>query len=105
MFSFLISPLQLYEAESVYLPSKPESLLRTETSVRLHLQSSHFRNGAGGPYGSVALVLRCTARIENFYDEYSEATMRTTAKDPVPDRGKLQINSTFRPQEGWAASL
>lgn len=83
--------LQLNEAESVYLPSTENTnLMRTETRVRLHLQASHFRTMDQQKTG---LVLRCTARIGNFYHVYTEITLGTPYKDPVPERGRFECSS------------
>lgn len=66
--------------------------MRTETRVRLHLQASHFRTMDQQKTG---LVLRCTARIGNFYHVYTEITLGTPYKDPVPERGRFECSSCF----------
>ena len=83
---FHLSPLQLHEAESVYLPVSPTNsyLMRTEAQVQLRLQSSHFRTMDQRR----ELVLRCTAQIGNFYYVYTEMALGTSSKDPRPERGE-----------------
>lgn len=58
--------------------------------MRLQLQSVHF---GGGPVmnGGGQLILRCTAQIGNFYQEYAEKELGVPQKDPIPARGKTFI--------------
>ncbi|CAD7091250.1 unnamed protein product [Hermetia illucens] len=71
----------------------PEGLYATRISLKLQLQSSHFRNHHMG-YGQLSnsisvnggLVLRCTAQIGNLYQEYSEIELGVPQRDPIPAR-------------------
>lgn len=56
--------------------------------MRVQLQSIHF---GGGPVmsGGGQLILRCTAQIGNFYQEYTEKELGVPQKDPIPARGGL----------------
>ena len=62
--------------------------------MRLQLQSSHF---GGGPVmsGGGQLVLRCTAQIDNLYQEYTEKELGVPQKDPVPARGEYKFSEIF----------
>jgi hypothetical protein len=41
--------------------------------------------------GGGQLVLRCTAQIGSFYQEYAEVELGVPQKDPIPARGELHI--------------
>lgn len=47
----------------------------------------HSVYGMNSVHGG-GLVLRCTATIGEFYQEYKEIELGTPQKDPVPARGK-----------------
>lgn len=57
--------------------------------MRLQLQSVHFGGGNSVMSGGGQLVLRCTAQIGNFYQEYAEIELGVPQRDPVPARGKF----------------
>lgn len=91
-------------------------LVASRLSLKLQLQAVHFVAGSsahgngngngnghgngngltnalqiGGGSGGGGLVLRCTAQIGDFYQEYKEIELGTPQKDPVPARGNPQM--------------
>lgn len=63
-------------------------MVSSRTSLKLQLQSSHFGSPVHSPQGN-GLILRCTARIGNLYQENAEIELGVPQRDPVPARGKL----------------
>lgn len=55
--------------------------------MRLQLQSIHFGGGNSIMSGNGQLILRCTAQIGNYYQEYTEKELGIPQKDPIPARG------------------
>lgn len=76
--------LQVYSADLKYHKTI-EGRTSSISTMRLHLQSSHF--GGGNPSNGL-LILRCTAQIGNYYNEYTEKELSTPQKDPIPARGE-----------------
>ena len=78
--------LQVYSADTQYFKTI-EGLTASKSNMRLQLQSVHF---GGGPVmnGGGQLILRCTAQIGNFYQEYAEKELGVPQKDPIPARGE-----------------
>lgn len=61
--------------------------------MRLHLQAVHFSGGNSRELGlNGQLILRCTAQIGNFYNEYTEKELSVPQKDPIPARGEKKKN-------------
>ena len=61
--------------------------------MRLQLQSIHFGGGNSIMHGNGQLVLRCTAQIGSFYQEYTEKELGIPQKDPIPARGRFRSDS------------
>lgn len=80
--------LQVYSADLKYHKTI-EGRTSSISTMRLHLQSSHF--GGGNPLNG-QLILRCTAQIGNFYNEYTEKELSIPQKDPIPARGKRRFD-------------
>jgi hypothetical protein len=59
----------------------------SSASIQVHLHSLHFGN-------SGQLVLRCTAHVGDFYQEYSELELGIPQRDPIPARGKFNRITT-----------
>lgn len=76
----------MYSAETQYFPTI-EGLIASRISIRLQLQSSNFGGGSLMNIGGGQLVLRCTAQIGNFYQEYAEVDLGFPQRDPMPQRG------------------
>jgi hypothetical protein len=85
-FISLFLLLQVYSADTQYLKTI-EGRTATKINMRLQLQSIHF---GGGPVmnGGGQLILRCTAQIGNYYQEYTEKELGVPQKDPIPARGE-----------------
>jgi hypothetical protein len=86
-FKFITLRFQVYSADLQYLKTI-EGRTATKINMRLQLQSVHF---GGGPVmsGGGQLILRCTAQIGNYYQEYTEKELGVPQKDPVPARGEI----------------
>ncbi|XP_055382209.1 uncharacterized protein LOC129612562 [Condylostylus longicornis] len=97
-----------------------DNLFAATVNLRLHLQAIHFNtgdsisnsgfsssdfgsqlinfisspNGYGSGFGS--LLLKCTAQIEEYYQESSEIELGGPQKDPIPAR--VTSSTALRPQ-------
>lgn len=78
---------QVYSADLKYHKTI-EGRTSSISTMRLHLQSSHF--GGGNPLNG-QLILRCTAQIGNYYNEYTEKELSIPQKDPIPARGEWML--------------
>ena len=58
---------------------------RQGIELNMLLQTFHYRNGQ--------LNLRCTAKIAGIYEESSELQLGSRPREPVPERGKLELSS------------
>lgn len=90
----------MYSADPTYIQTS-DNLVSSRTSLKLQLQSSHFGSPVHSPQGN-GLILRCTARIGNLYQENAEIELGVPQRDPIPARGELSsfcvtggINSLF----------
>ncbi|CAG9806620.1 unnamed protein product [Chironomus riparius] len=79
-----INNIVVYSADLQYFKTI-EGRTASKINMRVQLQSIHF---GGGPVmsGGGQLILRCTAQIGNFYQEYTEKELGVPQKDPVPAR-------------------
>lgn len=77
----------MYSADPTYIQTS-DNLVSSRTSLKLQLQSSHFGSPVHAPQGN-GLILRCTARIGNLYQENAEIELGVPQRDPIPARGKL----------------
>ncbi|CAO1427951.1 unnamed protein product, partial [Diamesa hyperborea] len=88
-----INNIVVYSADTQYFKTI-EGLTASKSNMRLQLQSVHF---GGGPVmnGGGQLILRCTAQIGNFYQEYAEKELGVPQKDPIPARGFSPTSAVY----------
>lgn len=77
----------MYTGSPQYIPTN-ESLFATKIEMILPLHSAHFGLRNSLVTGHANLIVRCTAKIGNFYNEFTEVDIGFSQKDPVPARGK-----------------
>lgn len=58
-------------------------------TLRFQLQSSHFAGSSQGTH--YGLTLRCTASIDDLYQEHTEIELGVPQRDPIPARGNKII--------------
>ncbi|XP_073816124.1 uncharacterized protein [Musca autumnalis] len=102
---FTINNMVVNNAEVQYIPTI-DNLIASRISLKLQLQGIHFSSVNPSVYGHSVyginsvhgggLVLRCTATIGEFYQEYKEIELGTPQKDPVPARVTLSSGSTVK---------
>ncbi|XP_058980085.1 uncharacterized protein LOC101901213 isoform X2 [Musca domestica] len=102
---FTINNMVVNNAEVQYIPTI-DNLIASRISLKLQLQGIHFSSANPSVYGHSVygmnsvhgggLVLRCTATIGEFYQEYKEIELGTPQKDPVPARVTLSSSSSVR---------
>ncbi|XP_020812958.1 uncharacterized protein LOC110187823 [Drosophila serrata] len=114
---FTINNIPVSTEETQYIRSV-DNLIASRLSLKLQLQAVHFVAGSsahgngngngngigitnalqmvGGSGGGGGLILRCTAQIGDFYQEYKEIELGTPQKDPVPARVTLSSGTGLR---------
>lgn len=85
-FILKINSFQVYSGDTQYHRTI-EGRTSSRINMRLQLQSSNFGGGNSIMHGNGQLVLRCTAQIGSFYQEYTEKELGIPQKDPIPARG------------------
>ncbi|KAG4076035.1 hypothetical protein HA402_011509 [Bradysia odoriphaga] len=93
-----LNNMVLDSADLTYIQTS-DNLFSSRTSLKLQLQSSHFGNPVHSPQGN-GLILRCTARIDNLYQENAEIELGVPQRDPIPAR---VTSSAVR--NSWATSI
>lgn len=85
---------QIYHADHQYIETV-DHLTISRSYFKLQLQSSNFvgpgatqQGGSSSSSNNNGLTLRCTARMDNLYQENTEIELGVPQKDPVPARGK-----------------
>lgn len=79
---------QVYTGVPQYIPNS-DGLLATKIEMNLPLNSGHFGLRNSLLTGHANLIVRCTAKIASFYNEYTEVDIGFSQKDPIPARGNF----------------
>ncbi|KAJ8961972.1 hypothetical protein NQ314_005752, partial [Rhamnusium bicolor] len=81
MLKFVLNNLTVARTEPL-TPRQSQETAWSDLSLEMVLSEFHFNSGR--------LILRCVAQVAGIYHE--EAVLKlTSARDPVPERGKLFI--------------
>jgi hypothetical protein len=71
---------QIYNVERDDVQN-PDGTTVSSAAIEVHLKNEHFGH-------SGQLLLRCTAQVGHYYQEYTELELGILQRDPVPARGE-----------------